>query len=534
MCTEKKVRRLGANERETGVMKKTERVMTLRYVPKGHWPALAWLAELREGSSEVVVRHGPGVESRDEWFCEAVWDGEFDRGEFDATDIVAGSGGRLRGKTLVLVSSGSTVDRLQSTCDKGVWLVSNSLACLLAVSRHRFAPEYRHYHRDFLSIIKGIRKYRAVLPTEQGRVRFTYFDNLHWDGQSLTTIEKPGAERRFERFAEYRAFLESSLSRMAGNMGSSKRARRYEFLATLSTGYDSPTVTALAKPFGLERVVCFHREGNLRDRGSSIAPYLGVEPVLVPVDAWRDLDRPEIPFIAADSFGEEVHHRSAEGGLRAKVLLSGYHGDKVWDKHNRYVGEDLVRGDVSGMSLTEYRLQAGFIHCAVPFLGARSAADLKAISNSPEMSPWDVGGDYTRPICRRIVEEAGVPRTSFGTSKSFASRWHFASREFLTESSREDYLAWLSRHRGRWWRRARLPPSTSLKLDAWRLQAINGLGEALVSLPGLYRSNAYRLSPIGAFVAYRDPNTGCTPWVPGLRRYVFAWAAEGATRLYEE
>ena len=75
--------------------------------------------------------HGSRVEVRDQFFGELAWSGDFDTGEFDQTDIVAGSGGRCRGNTLVFVSSGSTVDRLHFLETLEVGWISNSLACLL-------------------------------------------------------------------------------------------------------------------------------------------------------------------------------------------------------------------------------------------------------------------------------------------------------------------------------------------------------------------------------------------------------------------
>ena len=113
--------------------------MRLEYRPEATWPVQSWLAECFE--DRVVVRHGGRVETRAEWFCEAVWDGPFEDGDFDRTDIVAGSGGRLRGGGVTFVPAGSTTDRLQSVALPpgtgalpGRTLVSNSLACLLAVS----------------------------------------------------------------------------------------------------------------------------------------------------------------------------------------------------------------------------------------------------------------------------------------------------------------------------------------------------------------------------------------------------------------
>ena len=51
---------------------------------------------------------------------------------FDATDVVAGTGIRVRDENVIFVSSGSTVDRLCSHATDGLVVVSNSLVCLLA------------------------------------------------------------------------------------------------------------------------------------------------------------------------------------------------------------------------------------------------------------------------------------------------------------------------------------------------------------------------------------------------------------------
>src|SRR5690606_23914570 len=101
---------------------------------------------------------------------------------------------------------------------------------------------------------------------------------------------------------------------------------------------------------------------------------------------------------------------------------------------------NIVRGDQSGLSLAEYRLRAGFLHCPVPFWGVRQIRDVRAVSNSSELANWDVEGDYSRPICRRIVEDAGVPRDLFGMKKKATWVQFIGSREFMCESSVRDYM----------------------------------------------------------------------------------------------
>ena len=137
--------------------------LRLEYVPVADWPCLAWLAETRPGIDVVTVFHGPRVEARPGWFCEATWAGPYDEGGFDRTDIVAGSGGRVREGRVTFVSAGNTVDRLHSIETAGVVRVSNSLACLMAAAGARVDPASSRYFWVFRTIVGGIARYRRRL-----------------------------------------------------------------------------------------------------------------------------------------------------------------------------------------------------------------------------------------------------------------------------------------------------------------------------------------------------------------------------------
>jgi hypothetical protein len=481
------------------------------------WPVLAWLARARKSDSRIRVFHGRDVEIADDWFCEAVWDGDFTEGGFDRTDIVAGSGGRLRDGGIRFISSGSTVDRLNSfEVGDTVW-VSNSLACLLATLGINFDTVYPHYFYDFKSVIYGLQKYHRVLKTPGGPVQLTYFENLVWDGDTLSRSQKPGANRDFSTFFKYRAFLDTSLQSLSENMMSIRRRHRYSFLSCLSRGYDSPTVTSLARKFGCRESLCIAEEnGNNEDNGEMIAGYLNVQPNIVRKNAWQSSTLPEVSFVGADAKGEDVVIKGAESFLARRVLLSGFHGDKVWAKNPDDLSENIVRGDQSGLDLTEYRLQVGFIHCPIPFWGVRQIRDINRISHSPEMRPWDVPGDYSRPICRRIVEEAGVPRDMFGSRKLVVAVLFNLSDQYLSPHSKEDYFEWLHRNRGEWVRNWRLPPLSYSSLDYWEQRGRKKLLSLCEGKRGLWRVHSY--------LDYAPTR---------LRRHVFPWAMEHLKKSYQ-
>jgi len=507
--------------------------MRFAYTERPEWPPLGWLAELRPGAETVRVRHGRKVETRPEWFCEAVWAGEFADGDFDRTDIVFGSGARLRAGRLAFVSSGSTLDRLQ-WLERGdrVW-ASNSLPCLIAAADARFDPVACHYFDFFLSAIHGLNAYRRAIATSAGALEVAYFHNLEWTGSRLARIDKPEGDRAFPDFESYRDFLDQCLARVAANMRARERGDRYRYIGTLSQGYDSPAAVALARHHGLAEAICFERAEPDHERGARIAPHLGVEPLVVPVDAWRDLDRPEPPFIAADGFGEEIHLAAAADLLAERVLVSGYCGGRTWNTRAAPPDPDLRRNDISGSALTEYRLRAGFLHLPLPCLGMRALVDLHRIGRSPELEPWDIGGGYTRPVARRIAEEGGVPRDLFGQKKRFASRWLLTSRRFLTDASAGDYRAWLEAHRREWWRRGRVPPPRSARIDRLELAALERIGRALVNMPGFFELGLDRVPLLRRLALARSADSKVTPITTHFRRFVVPWAVERAKLAYE-
>lgn len=427
--------------------------MRLEYRLEPAWPVQAWLAECNP--DRVVVRHGSRVETREQWFCEAVWDGPFEHGDFDQTDIVAGSGGRLRDGRLTFVPAGNTVDRIQSmTVPAGSdgrpcqTLVSNSLACLLAVSGATVYPRYRFYRRDMQSIVRGLNKYKKTLSTSAGPVRLWYWDNVRWDGRDLTELQKPDPERDFTAFDPYHAFLGHTMDRVTRNAADPARRHSLGLIGTMSSGYDSTTVGTIARDYGLRDILTLDEaRTHDNDSGTVAAEHLGLRPIIVRREGWRYHHMPEVPFLTADGYAEDRFFLSAADHLGGKLMLTGFHGDKIWGK-SPYKSDSLIphpevkRGDCSGLTLTEFRLSAGFIHCAVPFWGARRIHEVVAISRHPSMKPWDVPGDYSRPICRRIAETAGVPRKAFGNQKLAGS----VCETVLSDSSRPDYNAWCARN----------------------------------------------------------------------------------------
>jgi len=94
---------------------------------------------------------------------------------------------------------------------------------------------------------------------------------------------------------------------------------------------------------------------------------------------------------------------------------------------------------MGGCALGEFRLRTGFIQFPLACSGALHARAIKAITDSPAMKPWSIGGGYDRPIARRIAEEAGVPRHLFGQIRKGGPR---RGPERRSWTSRTIYFLW--------------------------------------------------------------------------------------------
>lgn len=490
--------------------------MLFEYHCVGQWPPLAWITRCPAKTKTITLWHGSQVETRAEWFCEAAWPGPFSQGDFDQTDLVAGTGARCRDNAIVFVAPGNTVDRILSLQTPNALWVSNSLPCLLAVSGATLDPTYPRYYEDFTSVIHGLSAYKRSLATSLGDIHITMFGLLTWDGREAKTTIREMTRRDFSSFAGYERFMRENLSALADNIADPARKQNYRFLATASSGYDSPAIAALARAVGCEEALCIDKDrfGEL-EKGDEVARQLGLRPIHVQRDAWRNLEGKEILFIAADGTAEAVSLASAGPNLAGRVLLTGYHGDKVWAKNVDDLSEDIVRGDSSGLSLSEYRLWAGFIHCPLTFWGARQIRDLVRLSNSREMVPWNVPGEYSRPIPRRIAESAGLPRGAFGTVKRASA---VSLREFLNPVSLKAYQGWLAKHRLEWLKRGRLPPPASEDYERIADKITGRVESALHKMPLLWR-----LAP---------PNALERP--SPLRRYAFPWAVSEVSMRYRK
>jgi hypothetical protein len=449
------------------------------------WPRLAWIARVEPGSP-VIVRHGAAVERGDGWCAEAVWPGPFDEGDFDRTDLVIGTGLRVRGDEVVFVVSSDTLNRLYTFRDEAALLVSNSLPCLLAEADADLIEGF-DYGRALGSIVHGPRLADKTMPTTP--VGIAYYDNLHTAGDALTVVPKPRLAPAFADFSTYRDYLMASARRLGSNLRACGRRHTVTPVASISSGYDSPAAAVVAREAGTAHAVTLrHGQRTLGnpidtdDSGAAVAARLGL--------TCRVYERTHIHADIEDSYWAAL---GTPGDLNLSafdypapvcLLFSGCMGDILWDRH-RVQPSFLSRKDTSGSRFSEARLEHGVLLCSPVFWGCHQEDQILALGRRPEMAPWTLGTSYDRPVPRRIVEEAGVPRGSFARAKRASS---------------------FSRRLGR-------PRSKTLQADFERFMASRG------RRAGTRESEAlgYVLNGIDYYVLNRLPaplRFACSAWAP--------------------
>lgn len=389
-------------------------------------PRLAWVAAIDRRTLATHLRCGRDVETQPEFAVEGAWEGDFVAGRFDASAHLFGSGVRHAGDAVLCCASSALVDRLVYAEDDRRVLCSNSLPLLLAAAGARL-DDGHDYTASCRALMAGRRRYARTLHACSSRagLRFgqVYGENLRVSAEGVVHQARPDALVHLENFDRYAGAVQHSLARLCTNLRHARRRIPTGLMTTVSSGYDSAASAVLGMAQGVK--TCFTTSpathASLED-GATVARALGLDPILLSRDAPDP--RIELALLSATLDGRESVFAPMAAWLQDRpgltALLTGYHGDKLWsrDTHGPWLSPEVMRGDTSGLNLSEARLHAGFVNLPVPFLYASRIAEIVAISNTPEMAAWRLGNDYDRPIPRRIVESAGVSRTLFGQRKS--------------------------------------------------------------------------------------------------------------------
>ncbi len=414
-------------------------------------PPLAWLLHHERAQDRARVIVGAEVQTAGE---SVFWEGvnpDFKKPELTPLHhFPLCTGCATRGDDIVAFTPGHIFDRLFLIRDGDRLFLSNSLPFVLKAAATRLDPRDLLYPWRF----GVIQAHRQTAPLERGELEFFHNTNIAISREHEVTVEAKPASPDFNSFSEYSDALHAYL----GEISEALRAQsgpRYEPVTTISSGYDSAAAAVLAKSIGAKRslTVSDSRYGEAGDdSGAAIAERLGLEVKTRGRVDYRQHGIEAERLFYTCGLPEDIIFYAFASDVRRTLLFTGHKGDTMWAKHGRPVGSWSL--DPGGATMQCFRLQTNFVHFPPAFFGWARHKKVLQISQCQEMAPWSLGNSYDRPIPRRIVEEAGVPRDWFGMKKRAVSAMYgLDNRNYVTTEelgvSRE-FADLLREHRRRW------------------------------------------------------------------------------------
>ncbi len=405
-------------------------------------PPLSWC--VRVSGSSATLLAGVWVTLGEDWFAEGAWDGSLAFGAPDEATYMAGSAGVVRGDHLVVCAPSHNMEHLYSAKAGSDLIVSNSIVFLFEQAGLEPDPSYSGYLFDLIDANRsGIRSEPSPV---HGGISIHSLVNLRIgpDGSIKHVRKRPARSPRY--FSELRQLLELTMARVFENAADPLRPQPFSPKVALSGGYDSTAVAAVAASLGCRDAVTLVDPLQPADSGVPIANALGLEVVAYERDHAIPEDVETVAEFMAAPAGVDIPKAAMADQLVGSLLLTGNQGDLVFGKRLGLLPDygDPNEHSGAGGSMIEFRLRTGMLFFPVPPILAMFPKELAEISNSVEMSPWSVGGGYDRPIARRLAEDAGVPRGSFGVGK--AATGHEWMHGRLPDKAAEAFASWMEVH----------------------------------------------------------------------------------------
>ncbi|PCM45665.1 hypothetical protein [Marinobacter sp. ANT_B65] len=396
-------------------------------------PRLAWIASIKKASLSITIFHGADVEVADNFIVEGVWEGDFKLGKFHSAETFFGSGVSINKDGIWIVPSTGLVDRVFFCEDENNYFASNSLVCFLAYLGADLDNAH-NYKKQSDNILMGVDDYDRYFPVLHQEIKS--LEQIFYNPLKLTKngieYQSKNSDSHFSDYSSYYNTLRKNLKAIRANSKSPDRKKTLLAYTTISRGYDSTAVTALIHDLDISKAYTSHKSSSgfaswmnpkaTIDDGTEIAKELGLEVSYLDYSS-NEIGSDETKFICPTPAEPEIifykaYQEISNNDIPA-IVFTGYHGDKIWNRNlgSKSLKRNIIRGDTSGLNLGEVRLESGFINVPIPFMFAREISLIHSISNSDEMSPWSIGGDYDRPIPRRIVEDKNISREAFGNRK---------------------------------------------------------------------------------------------------------------------
>ena len=276
------------------------------------------------------IHYGKSVRREESAFFEGTWVGPELLGSVPESTTVFGSGIVARDGQLVVVTPSHHLEGVYVARAEGDLIVSNSLVGTLCGANLELDPDADYptlfatacalcWFIDDVSEDPAGRLIGATfsIPTRTHPVTAHFYENLVIAGDLAVTEARKRREAPFTSFADYSRRLTAALGSAMSNAGP------YEAVVSLSSGYDSTAVAAVAARVGCRRAVGFRtsrpspQDGSIGDSGAATARLLGLDYELVDRLAYmQTTDLPEAEFLAS---GMTRRTSSSKGSSRPSI-----------------------------------------------------------------------------------------------------------------------------------------------------------------------------------------------------------------------
>lgn len=507
-------------------------------------PKLAWYLSYRFNTEIIELTCGAWVEHNTSFFFEGGWSGAFAKRNVENAATRMGSGGKLLSNSFLIMTPTHTLERVFCITDNKHITFSNSLSFLLERTSKSINAAYALNQAFYDSITLGTTNCKTQLILEDNEYVEMFVNRIiEINKKGLITDVSFKNDTNFHDFCQYRSFIINELKLLRNNLLARSRNIKYNFVATVSSGYDGACAAVLANELGCKTAFTFSNArpkdqligkykyfNRIRcDSGESIAKQLGYQNITIKARneyLGNDSKLVEAEGCASGNlfFDPIVFYDSV---LLKKALITGHYGDIIWDTHGCSKGNsNLKAGGLSGASIYESRLRIGFVHIPLPYIGASQFYIIKRISLSETMAKWSLCNTYDRPIARRILEESGVSRDLFGHNKKavgVALLGNFNNIiSKLSGPSRTSFASFYRKNRPK---RKLLP------------QLFNYLMFFIYILPVMFRKILPKRIWDASFLklySFFHSNLFIFSRFPGASSYLLAWGTEICRQRYKE
>lgn len=420
-------------------------------------PKLGW-GMCVHGDSEIVDVHvGTQVETNDSFFVAGVWDGNFLDGMFDQADFLCGSGAKIckSGEIKICTASHERERVVFIKRDQECWF-ANSIPLLLALAGERVDIENDQYEKQLCSILNGLEEYSKTLPLANGsKFHQIFCADIMIDMKGKIHVKEREKHSEFKNFDDYYISLLTVCKEIKKNASHEQRKHKYNFVTTVSSGYDSSACAAIAREMGCDIACTFTGGGYEEDSGVDVARQLGYSNIIErDCNLYKTREaRIDALSVCNGDLGGYQQMVAFEDIFAGNIVFMGLCGDTAYGLDVR-PNSKLKRFGVpffqANLSFAEMALEVGFIVLPMPLYALTAHQSIHHISCSEEMKKWRLNNSYDRPIPRRIVEMHGVNREAFGMEKhgaGFSFSKNFSKTQIkrkMTEEGYAEFIHWLS------------------------------------------------------------------------------------------